>query len=876
MFAALAAWLSQGTLAYAAPDGGGRLALLPLSLGAAALCAAAAAAVFWIISRGAGTAPLLLLLLVFVPWLPIEVPPPLLMWSGRLALLVWLATAACFATRLMPLMTDLARRVRLFDRPRLTAGVLAFAVGAFSYVQVADQVPGGDEPHYLVITQSLLKDGDLAIENNHRERHYEPYYAGELQPHYIVRGRGGAIYSIHSPGVSALVAPAFAIGGYGATVLFLLVLSALGSALTWHLAWMVTGRRDAAWFGWAAVTLSATWIFHSFTVFPDGPGALMTLVGVWGLIRAEQEKGGDSVRVTPWFWHGAALATLPWMHTRFAVLAGGIGALILLRLAAVPNPLGKAMAFLSVPAVSLIGWLAHFIALYGTPNPAAPYADSLGGFEYVPDGIAGLLFDQGFGLVAYAPALLFAFIGLGVMAARPDWRRYALEHLFVLVPYLIVVTHYPMWWGGRSAPARFFLPALLWMGIPAAAAWASMSRRATRASAAGAVLFTLFASAVLVIARDGALAYNEREVHALWLGWLNGSVDLGRALPMWWRNDEVPLFRGIVIWGGAAVAAWLVLRAVEGARRLRNVAAFCAVAALLYAGAGSLAAAVNWGVQGVTGRAEATAQLDVLRRVASERRLLAVHLSPLAVMERSDVAGALRIEPPRATGQGGAGRNDRPLYAVAAIPAGEYRLRPMLRGQQGWLMVGIGRDQFAIRTEPLAGAQQSLVVNFPVDVRALMIRGDEDARRNLRGLAIEPVRLWLPEDRLTGGVAKTAVRYGRATVYFLDERSFPEPEAFWVGGSRTSEIVIHPDEARATGTLFLRNGAAENTVLIATRGWREELRLGPGEERRVQVPLDYARGASLFRITTSAGFRPSAVDPASRDHRFLGVWVKVE
>ena len=44
----------------------------------------------------------------------------------------------------------------------------------------------------------------------------------------------------------------------------------------------------------------------------------------------------------------------------------------------------------------------------------------------------------------------------------------------------------------------------------------------------------------------------------------------------------------------------------------------------------------------------------------------------------------------------------------------------------------------------------------------------------------------------------------------------------------------------------------------------------------MQVPLDHdARAATLIRFTTSAGFSPSAVDPKSRDNRFLGVWVKV-
>ncbi len=51
--------------------------------------------------------------------------------------------------------------------------------------------------------------------------------------------------------------------------------------------------------------------------------------------------------------------------------------------------------------------------------------------------------------------------------------------------------------------------------------------------------------------------------------------------------------------------------------------------------------------------------------------------------------------------------------------------------------------------------------------------------------------------------------------------------------------------------------------------------LGAGEERRVQIPIDPQRGAALVTITTSTGFRPSAVDPKSRDDRFLGVWIKI-
>ena len=873
---ALAAWLSQGTIAS---TGGGseRVALLPMSISALGLALAAGALLFVAVRRGSSAAPVAVLGLLFLPWLPIQLPAALLLWSGPLALLVWIVFFAA-------LLLGSPVRLSFAGHGARTAGVLALAIGAFGWWQVAPQVPGGDEPHYLIIAQSLLKDGDLRIENNHRNRDYASYYSGVLAPDFIVRGRDKEIYSIHAPGISALVAPVFAVAGYRGAALLLLLLSAAGSGLAWHLAWLVTGRRDAAWFGWAAVTLSATWIFHSFTVYPDGAGAVLVLTGAWALIRADREARDRSESIVPWFWHGAALALLPWLHTRFAVLAGGIGALVLLRMALLQNAPTKAIAFLLVPAVSFVGWIAYFIAIYGTPDPSAPYGRDDGALAFVPDGLAGLLFDQRFGLIAYAPVLLIAFVGIGVMIAKPAWRRQALELLFVLVPYLVVVTHFAMWWGGRSAPARFFVPALLWMAIPAAAAWSTMTRRSTRLVAAGALVVTAFTSAVLVLVQDGALAFNSRESYALWLEWLNGAVDLGRALPVWWRETEVPLFRGIAIWLAAGVTGWLLLRSVE-ARWFRTTepvvtsrgdrARLATAAALIFALSASAAAAVTWAAEGTTGRITTASQLDALRRLSSDRRLLALNLSAPSRADRNALPGRLILTPAFATGLGGAGRFDRPLFSIPAIPAGQYRIRPLVRGTTGWIMAGIGRDQFAIRTLTLEEAQASFVVSFPVDVRALIIRGDEDARREVTGLQVEPLGITRPQDRLSEGVARQGVRYGNTTAWFLDDRSFPEPQGFWTGGARSTEIVIQPDAPHPAEMLMVRNGAVENTVLIETKGWRDELRLGPGEERTLQVPANQAAGATWLRITSSSGFTPSQTDSQNRDNRHLGVFVRV-
>jgi hypothetical protein len=189
-------------------------------------------------------------------------------------------------------------------------------------------------------------------------------------------------------------------------------------------------------------------------------------------------------------------------------------------------------------------------------------------------------------------------------------------------------------------------------------------------------------------------------------------------------------------------------------------------------------------------------------------------------------------------------------------------------------MVGIGRDQFSLISGPLPAEPRRL--NFPVDVRAIVVRGDEQARRAIRGLTIDPISIVPPTRRLTSDYAKRAVRYGTSSAYFLDDRSFPEPEAFWVGGARRSAVVLQPDTPGEYITVLVRNAPVDNRVVMESRSWREEFQLAPGEERHVDVPIDRQHGAALLTVATSAGFRPSALDPKSRDDRFLGVWIRVE
>ena len=887
LLATTAACLSHATLALATPDGP-RVGLFPLSLAAGLTSAAAAAGAIAVARAGLSLTPFWLLGLLLLPWLPLPVPAAFLIWSGPIRWLIWFAVFVLVLAPIVPKLVQPARPTTVGEfvagRPRLTAGVLAFALFAWSAWQVSPSIPGGDEPHYLVITQSLLLDGDLKIENNHKRGDYQAYYAGRLAPHYIQRGRNGDIYSIHAPGLSALVAPAFAIGGYHGVLLFLIAVAASGGALAWHVAWAATRSVPAAWFGWAAVTFSATTIFHAFTVYPDGVGGVIVLTGVWALLRASDERRTGATRLTPWFLHGAALALLPWMHSRFALLAGSLGALVLLRLASTKNAAGKAVAFLIVPAVSAIAWVAFFLVVYGHMDPSAPYGiNSSRDFSlgFVPGGLTGLLFDQRFGLIANAPVLLFGLVGLALMLGRPrkpdaEDRRLSIELLFVIVPYLITSTSYAMWWAGSSAPARFANPAVLALSIPCAFAWERMRHPASRIVAAGALACTAFLSFVLISIGGGRLAYNTRETTALWLAWAARLNPLGEGMPVWYRGQEGVFARDVVIWGVALAIAYVLARWLVRSSVGRSGVRYATVIAAIFVGMASVALTIVWTLGGVEPVVAAPAQLDVLRRLAREPRMMAVQVAPPRVIDPAELLTMLRIEAsPRPLAGTGSGRNEQPIVSFPTIPAGRYRLSTRTRGPGGWLILGIAQDQFALRSQPLSHPPTPIDIDFPVDVRALVVRGDEEARRTIRSVALEPSALVPIGERLTNEVARRAVTYDLAYVFFLDEACFPEPDAFWVGGSRRASFVLQPRQLGSSVAVIVRNAPVVNHVTVASGQWREDLTLTPGEERRLQVPIAPGRGAALVTVATSSGFRPSETVPDSRDERFLGVWMKI-
>jgi len=314
--------------------------------------------------------------------------------------------------------------------------------------------------------------------------------------------------------------------------------------------------------------------------------------------------------------------------------------------------------------------------------------------------------------------------------------------------------------------------------------------------------------------------------------------------------------------------AWWIDR---GSRRPERRVAILTMAG---AAAAMIASSIVWPMQ-AAGMNAVPAQIAALRMLSSSSAA-AFDLTGHRRLRPADAWGMTleHVIPPRGA-RGGARPLNRPLAVFPALPAGSYLLQVRRHGAgDGWIMAGVGNDQFAIVTQPIAAFDAGVRLDLPVDVRAINVRVDEGARDQLEAVTLQP--LARAPVHLSPDFARRAVRYGTSVVYFLDESAFPEPSGFWVGGARDTFVALQADQPRPAVTLTLRNGSAHNRVLLESGGWRGDVGFGPGEERRVELPLDPRTGAALIRIRSESGFRPTDVDGRSKDTRYLGVFVRVE
>ena len=358
-----------------------------------------------------------------------------------------------------------------------------------------------DEPHYLLIMQSLAGDHDLELKNEYDDTvAYQAFYDGTLPDRHIIHV-GEAEYPIRDLGLPVIGALPFAIAGRtGVLVLMCLLAAALAAQL--YLACRDLGiAQSSAFLAVAGASLMHPLLTYTTQIYPELPAALAFVTA------ARLVRRGRTTTLTHLALASACVGVLPWLSARAWFIGIGIGLVIAycaLRPALRPTVTGLALRVAAglFPFAVLVLLLSYVdYRMFGLFLPNAGYYLIRGQQQvlaFMPQiGALGLLFDRVFGLVPRTPLYLVAALGV-----VPLFRRARSTELTALalgwLLYFLFIASIAYWWADGSPPSRYLLAGLPFLVVLLAAGIERLRVLRVARSAAVAIAWGLAAYSLFI------------------------------------------------------------------------------------------------------------------------------------------------------------------------------------------------------------------------------------------------------------------------------------------------------------------------------------------------------------------------------------------
>ena len=420
-----------------------------------------------------------------------------------------------------------------------------------------------DEPHYLLIVQSIVFDHDLDLANDYAGQRYYEFYPEPLPDVHGIHV-GNAIYSLRDMGLPVLAVIPYALAGRTGVLALICLFGALLAAQLYLLLRDLAFDRRVALLAVAATVFVHPFLTYTTQIYPDLIAAVM-FVTVVRLIRH-----GTTTAVRNLALASAFVGTLPWLTTRGWFVAIGLGLVIAYSALWPRRDLVRRLLAASLPFLALVLLLCYLNwRLFGWFIPGAGYfliRDQQEILNYAPQsGIPGLLFDRAFGLVPRAPIYLLAFVGIGAL-----WRRRRIygPMLAALVLgwgfYFLYIADLVTWHADGGPSSRYLLAGLPFLvvgvasGIETVRASVGRMRAALSAFAWIAVSWSVFVVFVYAVLPDLRYEYmpqirDGNPVH-LWLEL--GRVlrpDIQTALPSFY-GGEVATIPLALLWVALAIS----------------------------------------------------------------------------------------------------------------------------------------------------------------------------------------------------------------------------------------------------------------------------------------------------------------------------------
>ena len=344
--------------------------------------------------------------------------------------------------------------------PKVTAGAIAiFAILILVYVASIDirATRGasitGDEPFYLITTQSLIEDRNLDLRRQYELHSYESFFdhPDGLWTQSAARDNG-KLLSPHNPGLSIFIIPGFKFGGLIGVQIQMMAVASLTFSLAYILLVRITGRLWISWLATITVAVTSTAFIYSTEIYPEFPAALLLIISLLIIPRINQSSIWQAIGLL------LCLSAIVWLGVKYAPLAGLVAMWGFWRM----TPSARGVFLVStILSASLFVWF-HLDTFGGL----TPYSVNL---VYAGDGTIsilgdhfdftrrlyrplGLFVDQRFGIARWAPILLLVIPAAPLLWKIDSLSRLVLTLLLVqiLIATFVVVTMMGWWFPGRT------------------------------------------------------------------------------------------------------------------------------------------------------------------------------------------------------------------------------------------------------------------------------------------------------------------------------------------------------------------------------------------------------------------------------------------
>jgi len=363
-------------------------------------------------------------------------------------------------------------RMRTGTHLAITAIPVVIVLGLF-LGRTRTMALNGDEPHYVIIADSVARDRDLDLKNNYLRDFETRRIYGVIPPHVYNVRRGWMPY--HMPGLGILLAIPFAIGGVAGARLALIALAGL---LPWTLVtWLDRDGSDGP-AGWLSIglTISLPFLFGVIEIYPDLPaGVIATALAIWLLRRATDYAPGIAWAA---FW--LAVGALPWLHVKYlgaTITFVGGGLVIAWRIGRRRGDWRP--VWMSLLVLCGVATLAAFqMCAFDRPLGVRGFRALTTSPSRAAEILLGLHLDQSQGMFVQHPLLLAGVAALPVFA-RLRLRfavLWAALYASLILPNALERARY----GGDGPVGRFgWTAAWLWsipLGVAAAHDWSEVGR----------------------------------------------------------------------------------------------------------------------------------------------------------------------------------------------------------------------------------------------------------------------------------------------------------------------------------------------------------------------------------------------------------------